>query len=327
MMLTPIVLLLLLAADDSPAQQRVLRHSAVIDAPVAEVWRAYTTAEGMTAWAAPWCQVDLRIGGTIETSYAADARPGDPDNIVQRILAYEPERMLTTRNEKSPANSPHREVTVGLWGVVHFEELSGERTRVSGSMLGWPDGKEADAAWEFFDRVNPMVYEQLRRTLERGRPGAAETMEELSRMLGIWSHETRTPNGSFRAVNILESGPGPGSIFTRGFNGQGDGIHPHATTLTWSEPGQDVVRFVSLDEQDAVARGTIRLDEAGETLLWDWRSTDPNGNTTRFDIRTRMLDDDRYVMTMAAPGSGQGFDIEFTRLESIPAEVKLLLEQ
>lgn len=81
---------------------RTLRQSVIVSAPIAEVWNAFTTADGYRAWAAPVAQIDFRVGGIIETGYSADARLGAPGNIRNEITAYAPERMFALRNRQAP---------------------------------------------------------------------------------------------------------------------------------------------------------------------------------------------------------------------------------
>ena len=46
-----------------PTGERLLVEDILIEAPLAEVWSAYTTEEGYTKWAAPKARIDLRVGG------------------------------------------------------------------------------------------------------------------------------------------------------------------------------------------------------------------------------------------------------------------------
>ena len=309
------------ATPSEAAAERVLRQEVVVDAPPDEVWRMYTTPEGITSWMAAFAAVDLRVGGTIETSYDADAASGDPNNIVQRILAYEPGVMFASRCEQAPANSPYRDVAAALWGVTRFEALPGGRTRVVGSMLGWPEGPEADAAYAFFERVNPMVYETLRKRFAGRRPDAEATMDALLDHVGVWVHSSEPAGGPFRSLNVLERGPHPRTIVGRSWNGDAARLRAHGATNVWIEPGEGVVRFSSIDEQAAIARGVVRLSEDGKTLTWDWGRTGADGEHRRFDIEMLRLAQDRYRMTMF------GRSIEYERVAEVPEPFRAARER
>jgi hypothetical protein len=68
------LILALVTATSAPAQEventsytapdgsRVLQHRVVVPASLAEVWHAFTTAEGVRSWAVPFAHVDFRLG-------------------------------------------------------------------------------------------------------------------------------------------------------------------------------------------------------------------------------------------------------------------------
>ncbi|MGH8240390.1 MAG: hypothetical protein ACREXP_25695, partial [Steroidobacteraceae bacterium] len=91
-----------------------------VNAPVAEVWRLFTTSEGYLATGAAQADVRLAIGGEIRSHYDPQGKLGDAETIVNEILAYEPERMLTIRIKQAPASFPHRDAVAGTWTVLYF---------------------------------------------------------------------------------------------------------------------------------------------------------------------------------------------------------------
>jgi len=48
----------LTAQDVSP-----IVSEGLVDAPLAQVWAAFTTGEGLRSWMAPHAEIDLRVGG------------------------------------------------------------------------------------------------------------------------------------------------------------------------------------------------------------------------------------------------------------------------
>src|SRR5262245_49115153 len=74
-----------------------------VNAPVAEVWRIFTTSEGFLATGAAQADVRLEVGGEIRSHYDPKGRLGDAETIVNENLAYEPERMLAIRIKQAPA--------------------------------------------------------------------------------------------------------------------------------------------------------------------------------------------------------------------------------
>ena len=147
--------------------ERVLRHEKVVHAPVSEVWKAFTTSEGVRHWMAPVAEVDFRVGGAIRTNYKADAKPGDPGTIVHRILSYEPERMLSTQFTAPAGATGPAKTAQAVWWVARMEPLPDGSTRVTYTGVGWGEGPEWDAAYAFFERGNTLTLGQLVEYLER----------------------------------------------------------------------------------------------------------------------------------------------------------------
>lgn len=142
----------------------------VIRAPVRDVWDAFTTTEGYSAWAAPFAVVDLRVNGTIEASYADGASAGDPANIVLSIPAYLPQRMLVLKTIQAPPGFASEETLERLVSIIEFEALGPDATRVTLSGVGYSE--DDDEMRTGFLRANAWTLGQLQTYLE------AETPEE-----------------------------------------------------------------------------------------------------------------------------------------------------
>ena len=136
-------LLPFLPRQESPAQgvtstileaegdELVLVQEAWFDAPVADLWRAYTTAEGMRSWAAPAAEVDLRIGGEIRTNYLPGKKVGEEGTNTVHVLAYVPERLLTLQAEPSPLWPESLRAEADRFSnVILFEALGEKRSHV-----------------------------------------------------------------------------------------------------------------------------------------------------------------------------------------------------
>jgi uncharacterized protein YndB with AHSA1/START domain len=141
--------------------ERLLIHELVLPAPRAEVWAAFTTAEGFMGWAAPFAVVDLRVGGQIESSYDPAAQAGDAGNIVNRILAFVPGRMLALQAEAAPPGFPHPEILPDLSSVAHFSDEEGGGTRVIMYGVGYEDTPEHLAVLELFREANAWTLRAL----------------------------------------------------------------------------------------------------------------------------------------------------------------------
>src|SRR5690242_9188211 len=102
---------LVIACAAAPARaDRAMECSVVVAAPVADVWKAYTTNDGFASWAVAKADIDLRIGGDMRTHYNPNGVLGDDGTIVNRILAFEPQRMLTIQNTRAPKSFKNAEL-------------------------------------------------------------------------------------------------------------------------------------------------------------------------------------------------------------------------
>lgn len=161
----------LLATAPLVAAPEPTRHEAVLDAPPAELWRLWTTGEGLREWLAPLAEIELRLGGEMRTRYDARGTLGDAGTIVNRILAFEPERMLTLQVARPPAGFPFPQEVLAMWTVIDLEPVDGgARTRLRVTGLGFGDGEAFAGLRAFFDRGNAATIEQLAARLRAGKP-------------------------------------------------------------------------------------------------------------------------------------------------------------
>lgn len=132
-----------------------------VNAPVAEVWSLFTTSEGYLKTGAVKAEVDLRLGGEIRAHYDARGALGDPETIVNEILAYEPERMLALRVKRAPASFAHRDALEGVWTVIYFTPSGEQMTHVRIVGLGYTDAPASRAAREYFEQGNRWTLDHI----------------------------------------------------------------------------------------------------------------------------------------------------------------------
>ena len=150
-----------------PSGDRAIQLSEVIPASAHDVFAAFTTSAGFRSWAVGMAEIDLRVGGMIEASYDAKAKPGDPDNIRNRILAYVPDRLLVIRNEQAPRQLPGREAFARTVTMVEFQALGPNSTKVSVTNAGYGADAESAAAYRHFEWGNAYTLDALKRHFEK----------------------------------------------------------------------------------------------------------------------------------------------------------------
>lgn len=145
---------------------RTLVHEAIIEAPLARVWATFTTEEGWKDWGPKFAMMDVRPGGSIESSYFADAGSGDARNILHRILAIVPERMIAMRLERVPEGGPvSKKVMAETWVVYELTPLGDNRTQLRILGLGYGEGEDFDRVVQFFHSGNTYSIELLRKNI------------------------------------------------------------------------------------------------------------------------------------------------------------------
>jgi uncharacterized protein YndB with AHSA1/START domain len=156
----PILLLALVAVNPVTAQERSnrtaaetgparwVRADATVKAPVAEVWRVWTTSEGAEEFFAEKANIRLAIGGPYEIQFdPKDERSGTKG---LKILSYAPEEMISFQWNAPPEMPEVR--NGGTWVVVQMRPEGTDRTRVTVTHYGWKDGAEWDRAFVHFTR-------------------------------------------------------------------------------------------------------------------------------------------------------------------------------
>ena len=162
-----VTLFALLLSCSTAAADRVLRADLTVKAPVAEVWNAWTTDDGIASFFAPRGRVDLRVDGTYDVWFNPGGGPGERGAEGMRILDVEPMRRFAfTWN--APPSIPKIRGKLSVV-VLEFEADGAAATRLRFTHLGWGDGPEWDAAYDYFDRAwGGHVLPHLLRRFERG---------------------------------------------------------------------------------------------------------------------------------------------------------------
>jgi uncharacterized protein YndB with AHSA1/START domain len=138
-------------------------NEGVVNAPVEEVWKVFSTSEGYKVLGPAQAEVDLRIGGTIRSRYGSDGPLGDPETIENVILAYEPPTMMALRIQKTPQTFPFKHAWKSTWTVMTLMPLDGGRTLVRASSLGFGTDEESIAMRRFFEAGNQTVIAGLQK--------------------------------------------------------------------------------------------------------------------------------------------------------------------
>jgi uncharacterized protein YndB with AHSA1/START domain len=151
------------AAPSDPAL-RAVRYDVTVAAPVTDVWRALSTADGLRSFFAAGAEIELRAFGKFSIQFDP-SKPGSSaeDNVV---LAVQPERMLSTTWNAPPAYPDARAQRTLLQFRLVPEGAA--RTRVTIVQSGFGTGPEWDATYEYFRGAWTWVAASLQYRFEHG---------------------------------------------------------------------------------------------------------------------------------------------------------------
>lgn len=138
--------------------ERIIVKTATVAAPPDEVWRAWTTLEGVTSFFAPQARVEARPGGAYEMYFDPSAAPGSRGGEGCVVLSLDPPRLLAF-DWNAPPNLPavRKQRTIVN---VQLEPAAGG-TQVRLTALGWGHGAEWEQAHAYFERAWGKVLEWL----------------------------------------------------------------------------------------------------------------------------------------------------------------------
>lgn len=164
----------LLAGAEPAADAPSFVNEGIVDAPILDVWRVWTTAEGFKALGVAKADMDFRVGGLIRSHYRADGVLGDDGTIQNRILAFEPPRMIAIRIDRPPAGFPFKAAWKRTWTVITLEEAGAGKTRVRVASMGFGPDEESQAMRRFFEAGNEATLKTLQKHLT-GKPETEKT--------------------------------------------------------------------------------------------------------------------------------------------------------
>lgn len=135
----------------------------LVGAPVSAVWDAWTTTAGLKSWLAPHADIDLRIDGLMRTNYDPKGSLGDSGTIMNQILAFEPEKMLSIRVARAPERFPFKNKIGDMWTVLYFQPMPDGKTQLRIVGLGFGADEESQRMKDFFKQGNAFTLSQLQK--------------------------------------------------------------------------------------------------------------------------------------------------------------------
>jgi len=150
----------------SEISAKSLNKDVTIPAPVSDVWRAWTTTEGLKSFFSPNAHVELRPGGPFEIYFLMDQPYGLRGSEGCKILSFIPEKMLSFEWNAPPSFADIRWQHTQV--IIFFHPVSANETRIEFIQRGWGVGESWDNLYDYFDRAWGYVLGNLKERFEKG---------------------------------------------------------------------------------------------------------------------------------------------------------------
>ncbi len=149
-----------------PISDREIIKEVTVKAPLADVWRAWTTDVGARKFFAPATKIELHPGGSYEIYFNLSAPPGEQGGEGNRVLSFLPQRMLSFEWNAPPSFGPLRDIRTRV--VILFEPVGADSVRVEFHHGGWGVGNDWSKVYDYFDRAWSHVLGNFERRFREG---------------------------------------------------------------------------------------------------------------------------------------------------------------
>jgi uncharacterized protein YndB with AHSA1/START domain len=130
--------------------ERSIIGEVIVNAHISEVWKAWTTKEGIISFFAPDCKIELKVGGPFEIYFLpVSEKERGAEGCV--LLGIQENKMLTFSWNAPPELPEARKQKTFV--IVRFIEINERHTKVYLTHIGWGEGGEWDAAFDYFHRA------------------------------------------------------------------------------------------------------------------------------------------------------------------------------
>jgi uncharacterized protein YndB with AHSA1/START domain len=144
-------------ASHEPPRQMVIELE--VPGPISEVWKAFSTSEGLSTWLFPHATVDLKPGGDWLVHFPGGSTGGGT------IVSFIPEKELVI-DALAPDKFP--QVREARTRAVFQFESRGNSTVVRLTQTGWKSGDEWTRAYEYLAAGNAQLLATLHQRFVNG---------------------------------------------------------------------------------------------------------------------------------------------------------------
>jgi len=155
-------------AQDLKITDKQIIKTTTIAAPVDSVWQSWSTAEGLTAFLGVPAIMQLKRGGPFELHFDPTAEPGQRGSEGSTVISYVPQEMISFTWNAPPSIPTVRNHEYKAWVTVFLKPVA-TGTEVRLVHTGWPEGKDWDKTFAYFDSAWGRVLAALKGHWEQGK--------------------------------------------------------------------------------------------------------------------------------------------------------------
>ncbi len=170
---------MLCLASVAQAQEKAINEKISVKASVDDVWKAWTTSEGIRTFFAPDAKVELRVGGPFQIYINPLAEPGLKGADSMQIIGFQDKKMLSFTWNAPPSLPEARKQQTMV--IVRFIARGDALTDVTLHHVGWGEGGEWDKAYDYFSKAWPSVLKNLKKRFDDGPIDWKPWLEQLKR--------------------------------------------------------------------------------------------------------------------------------------------------
>ncbi len=166
-------------AAEERISERAIVEKTTVKANVDDVWKVWTTTEGIKSFFAPDAKVELRVDGPFEVYMNPLAEPGMRGGDGMRVIGFQEKKMLTFTWNAPPSLPEARKQRSVV--IVRFASRGDALTDVTLTHLGWGEGGEWDKAHDYFVKAWPNVLKNLKKRFDDGPIDWKPWLDQLKR--------------------------------------------------------------------------------------------------------------------------------------------------
>jgi len=145
---------------------RSIEYTCIVEANLDEVWRAWTTNDGVQSFFAPDSQVELKIDGPYELYFRPEAEEGSRGSEGMTIQTFLPEQLLAFHWNGPPELPDKRNEKT--WVVIEIRELDEELCEITLTHTGIGETEDWDPYLRYFEKAWRVVLFRFERAFRVG---------------------------------------------------------------------------------------------------------------------------------------------------------------